>query len=268
MIEIFDRVFKLSTINTSYIFALTEEGHAEHVYYGRRIPDTDVGALRLKNTIILGTTVDYQAKRIGYSLDTMPLEYSGNGKGDFRHSPIELIMPDGSFVTDFIYDGHSLTDGAIECEDAALPYATGKAQTLSVGFKDKKYDGISLVLNYTVFEDCDVIARSVRLKNSANAPIYIRKLMSFMMDMPAADYKMLTLDGGWAKEAHLHEREVSYGILVNDSTTGIRWHRPGASSRRFPGPGWCASSQAARPRAGWRRSPEYTSLRCSCRRAR
>jgi alpha-galactosidase len=58
--------------------------------------------------------------------------------------------------------------------------------------------------------------------------VYIRKLMSFMFDMPTADYQMLTLDGGWAKEAHIHEREVSYGILVNDSTTG------GSSNRHNP----------------------------------
>ena len=108
MIEIFDRVFKLSTQNTSYVFAITEDGHVEHIYYGKRIPDGNVDALRLKNTIMLGTTVDYRENKIGYSLDTLPLEYSGIGKGDFRHSPMELIMPDGSFVTDFVYDGYTV----------------------------------------------------------------------------------------------------------------------------------------------------------------
>ena len=58
MIEIFDSVFKLSTHETSYVFALTEQGHAEHIYYGKRLPDTDISALRLKNTIMLGTTVE------------------------------------------------------------------------------------------------------------------------------------------------------------------------------------------------------------------
>ena len=101
MIKILNRVFKLNTQNTSYILAVTDEGHLEHVYYGRRLPDENVEALRLKNTIMLGTTVDYRENTVGYSMDTTPLEYSGIGKGDFRHSPLELIMPDGSFVTDF-----------------------------------------------------------------------------------------------------------------------------------------------------------------------
>ena len=226
MIEIFDKVFKLSTRNTSYVFCITEDGHAEHIYYGKRIPDENVDALRLKNTIMLGTTVDY-GEKIGYSLDTVPLEYSGIGKGDFRHAPMELIMPDGSFVTDFVYDSYSVTDGAFECE-GDLPYATGDAQTLHIVLKDKKYAGVTLTLHYTVFEECNVIARCVTLENGGDAALFIRKLMSFTVDMPTADYTMLTLDGGWAKEAHIHEREVSYGILVNDSTTG------GSSNRHNP----------------------------------
>ena len=227
MIEIFDKLFKLNTKDTSYVFRITDEGHPEHVYYGKRIPDTDVEALRLKNTILLGTTVDYRADKIGYSLDTLPLEYSGVGKGDFRHSPIELIMPDGSFVTDFVYEGYTLVDGAHSC-DSGLPYATGDAQTLNLVLCDKKYENVKLILHFTLFEDCNVIARCVTLENGGGEAIFIRKLMSFMLAMPTSDYTMLTLDGGWTKEAHIHERDISYGILVNDSTTG------GSSNRHNP----------------------------------
>ena len=99
MIEIKDKLFKLNTKDTSYLFAITAQGHAEHIHYGKRICIGDAEALRLKNTIVLGSTVDY-SREVGYSLETLPLEYSGIGKGDFRHTPIELIMPDGSFVTE------------------------------------------------------------------------------------------------------------------------------------------------------------------------
>ena len=227
MIEIQDKIFHLKTRDTSYLFGITAQGHAEHIHYGKRVLWTDAEALRLKNTIMLGTTVDY-GKEIGYSTETLPLEYSGIGKGDFRHAPIELIMPDGSFVTDFVYAGHSVTEGAFAPAQSDLPFASGKGETLSVIFKDKKYEGVELVLHYTVFAESNVIARCAELVNGGEGDIFIRKLMSFMIDMPTADYTMLTLDGGWAKEAHIHEREVSYGILVNDSTTG------GSSNRHNP----------------------------------
>ena len=74
MIQIFDKVFKLSTKDTSYVLALTDEGHAEHIYYGKKLPDENFEALRLKNTIMLGTTVDYKGDKVGYSMDTTPLE--------------------------------------------------------------------------------------------------------------------------------------------------------------------------------------------------
>ena len=172
MIEISKNIFKLHTRNTSYVFAITEEGHAEHIHYGKRIPDTDIEALRLKNTIMLGTTVDYKENKTGYSLDTLPLEYSGIGKGDFRHSPIELIMPDGSFVVDFVYAEHSVMKGAFACGESGLPYAEGEAETLNIVFRDKKYEGVSLTLHYTVFEDSNVIARCVTLANEGEGAVY------------------------------------------------------------------------------------------------
>ena len=227
MIEVKGKIFKLDTRDTSYLFSITDEGHAEHIHYGKRVSLEDADALHLKNTIILGSTVDY-GKKAGYSLETLPLEYSGIGKGDFRHTPIELIMPDGSFVTDFVYDSHHISEKAFAPENCELPLVTDGGETLTLIFKDKKYAGLELRLHYTVFEEHNVIARCAELVNGSEGDIFIRKFMSFMIDMPTADYNILTLDGGWAKEAHIHEREVSYGIFVNDSTTG------GSSNRHNP----------------------------------
>ncbi|MBE6699831.1 MAG: alpha-galactosidase [Ruminococcaceae bacterium] len=218
MIKIENGVFSLETQNTSYLFRVTSRGHLEHIYYGTRVSVADAAALCLKNNMMLGTTVAYDAENAAYSLETLPQEYSGIGKGDYRHTPMELILPDGSFVTDFVYESHSISNSPVT--DKALPFATGKGETLTVVLADKKYPNLKLELYYTVFEDCNVIARHARLCNGGEGDVFIRKFMSFMFDLPRADYTMLTLDGGWAKEAHIHERPLSYGIFVNDSTTG------------------------------------------------
>lgn len=218
MIKIENGVFLLETKNTSYLFRVTSRGHLEHIHYGEKISADDAPAMALKNTIMLGTTVAYDDKDTAYSLETLPQEYSGIGKGDFRHSPIEIILEGGSFVTDFVYQSHSIS--GTPAANEVLPFATGNGDTLTVVLADKKYPALQLELSYTVFEECNVIARHAKLCNGGEGDIYIRKFMSFMFDLPRADYTMLTLDGGWAKEAHIHERPVSYGILVNDSTTG------------------------------------------------
>lgn len=175
MIEIKENIFKLDTRDTSYLFGITEQGHAEHIHYGKRIALTDAVALRLKNTIMLGSTVDY-SKEVGYSLETLPQEYSGIGKGDFRHTPMELIMPDGSFITDFVYDSYHITKGPFAPEGCDLPFATGESETVSLVFQDKKYQGVALILHYTVFEESNVITRCTELVNGGDGDIFIRKL--------------------------------------------------------------------------------------------
>lgn len=227
MIKINDKTFLLGTRSTSYILRITDAGHPEHVYYGSAVDLSDANALALKNTFILGSSVDYSPETPGYSLDNMLLEYSGIGKGDYRHTPIEAIMPDGSFVTDFVYSTHTVTRDAYTVD--GLPTAYGDAETLTVVLRDKKYTGLELRLIYTVFEDCNVICRATELHNGTDGDVIIRKLMSMMTDLPTSRYDMITFDGAWGKEAHLHRRPAECGILVNDSTTGdsSNRHNPG-----------------------------------------
>ena len=224
MINVTKKIFKLDTKNTSYIFSISPQGHPCHVYYGKFLPTADVEALQIKNTITYGSCVEYAP---GYCLDNQLLEYSGIGKGDYRHSPLECVMPDGSYVTDFVYEGHRVTQGAYQ-NSCGLPFATGNADTLTLWFRDKKMRSVRLFLNYTVFPECDVICRNAELHNGENGPVQIRKMMSAMLDLPEADYTQLTLFGGWAREAHIQMAPVASGIHVNDSTTGA------SSNRRNP----------------------------------
>ena len=215
MIKVTEQLFRLETSNTTYAFRITE-GYPEQLYYGRRVVDTDFTAAAVKNTIDLGCTVKTEGSK--FFLERNLLEYSGIGRGDYRHSPIELLMPDGTFVCDFVYDSHKIIDGAYSTE--SLPTAYGKAETLELILKDKKFESLKLKLNYVVFEECDVICRNVELINGIDGEVYIRKLMSLMLDLPEANYEMLTLDGDWSKEAHEHRRYLECGVLVNESTVG------------------------------------------------
>ena len=215
MITESNKLFRLDTKNTTYAFCITE-GYAEHLYYGRRVLDENFEAMALKNTIDLGATVKEDGSK--FYLERNLLEYSGIGRGDYRHSPIELLMPDGTFVSDFVYEGHRIYDSAYETRE--LPTAYGAAKTLELTLADKKFSGLKLKMNYVVFDECDVICRNIELINESEGAVYIRKLMSLMLDLAESNYDMLTLDGDWAKEAHEHRRYLESGILVNESTVG------------------------------------------------
>ena len=217
MISFNNNVFKLDTNDTSYIFRIANCKKLENLHYGPKIREQSYDAISLKNTIMLGSCVDYDSSST-LSLDNVLLEYSENGKGDFRHSPVELIMPDGAYVTDFVYSSHEIIDKPYLSKN--LPTAYGKAQSLIVTLSDKKYKNIQLKLSYTVFEETNVIARNTVLVNNSYHPITINKLMSFSLDLPSTYYNIVTLNGSWIKEAHKSSTPVSEGIYVNSSTVG------------------------------------------------
>jgi alpha-galactosidase len=158
MISFNDNVFRLQTDNTDYLFRITKFGHLEHVYYGAKLStdneqltSKDIEALAPKRTAQAGgSVVLYDREDSLYSLDTVCLEWSGIGKGDYRFSPAEIKMPDGCFSTDFIYDSYSIKEGFIPMKE--LPSAKGKdneCTSLEICLLEK-VSNIKLNLIYTV----------------------------------------------------------------------------------------------------------------------
>jgi len=242
MISYQDGTFRLDTDHTSYIFRVTKFGHLESIHYGERLQEQSYEALILKQSAEIGSTVKYDASDPLYSLDTMSLEWSGIGKGDYRHSPAEIRMPNGSFVTDFVYSGSQITDGCIPMDTLPSSYSEADdCRTLKITMIDQP-SGVLLHLFYTVFAGMDVITRRVVLENGNENPLEIRKLMSMMIDLPSRNFSMVTFKGGWIKEAHRDDCRLHPGLFVNESTTG-------ASSNRS-NPGFLLAEQGASESSG------------------
>ncbi|MFU0833033.1 MAG: Alpha-galactosidase [Oscillospiraceae bacterium] len=227
MITAQDNNFRLDTENTTYLFRITKFGHLEHIYYGSSLGQNEpANVLAQKRTVPYGNGVVYDESDPRYCLDNMFLEWSDNGRGDYRQSPTELIMPDGSFVSDFVYTSHRVIEGSLPMKE--LPTAYGGDQTLVIDLQDTIYP-ITISLYFTVFEKANVITRRAKLTNASPNTIFIRRMMSMMVDLPNENFHMLTLDGAWIKESHLHNRTVEYGMTVNSSVTGA------SSNRHNPG---------------------------------
>lgn len=227
MVSYSDGVFYLSTNNTSYWFCVTKFNHLEHIYYGKALNEANPDALKIKRTAATGSSVVYDKTDELYCLDTIPLEWSGIGKGDFRYSPAELKMPDGSFVCDFTYESHEIINGAVQM--GTLPNAYGDdATTLLIYLRDNSND-VELKLYYTAYCECDIITRRAVLINHNSKELEIRRLLSMMVDLPNNNYDLVTFDGGWIKETNTHTRPLAPGMYVNSSTTGS------SSNRHNPG---------------------------------
>ena len=222
-------VFALDTDRTSYIFRVTKFRHLEHIHYGERVRASDAEALSVKHDIQLGSSVMYDESDDCYCLDNLCLEWSGVGRGDYRQTPIEVKMPDGSFSSDFLYDSHEIVRGCLPMHSLPAAYDDeNAAQTLIIRMRERDR-AVTLELYYTVFPASNVISRRCVIKNNCEGDISLRRIMSMSLDMPDRGFLMHSFDGGWIKETHRHVRPVEYGIYVNSSTTGA------SSNRHNPG---------------------------------
>jgi len=220
MIEIRDGgLFVLNTLNTTYAFKTLPSGHLEHLYYGRKIHiDSDSG-LAEQREFAPGNSSVYDEDNTSLSLEDVRLEASFQGKGDIRESFLEVINSDGSRTSDFVYSGYSLREGKPET-DSDLPMSYGdKASVLEVELKDKE-NNLTLMLIYTLFEECDVITRSCVLTNNGEDIVEINKIMSLQLDFDPGEYSFTTFSGAWAREMNKTVEKLGKSKLVNYSSTG------------------------------------------------
>lgn len=225
MIEVRQKTFMLTTRNSSYLFRILPSGHLENLHYGDVLVWQDFHGISMKQNAGAGSSVLYEEG--GYTLDLLPLEYSSSGKGDYREMPLEIRMPDGSYVCDFLYDSHEILEGTLPMEE--LPTAKGEgAETLLVHLKDGLFS-VRLTLVYTVFPDCDVITRRAVLENHTKQTLEISKFMSLQLDLLMENADVLSLSGGWINEAQKERHPLAYGSFLQESRTGA------SSNRHNPG---------------------------------
>ena len=205
-----NRVFKLDTEHTSYVMAVVDnEGFLGHVYYGAKISDTDVAyLLRTDENPMVPSKNNRDRSSF---LDTFPMEYPGNGVGDYRESAIAVLDKNGHSAVQFFYRSHQIFDGKKKIPGLPASFAKEtECQTLEIVTEDPVL-GLEAVLVYTVFAGSDVITRSVRVTNHEAETIALTKVMSASFDMDAEGYEMLTLHGSWARERQIEQRPVGYG---------------------------------------------------------
>ena len=219
-----DRAFILETEHTSYIFHILDTGHAEHLYYGRRVRIGEQGqgleALTEKRAFIQGNTNSYDSAHENLTLENICLEMSSYGKGDIREPFIEVIHGDGSYTSDFLFRDAVITGEKPEYRTLPGSYSEdGVAEHLCVTLEDAGY-GLKLELHYYVYPDCDVIARSCRLINDSEEMVQVCRLMSLQLDLADTGYVMSTFTGAWAREMHRTDIPLESGIYGNTSYTG------------------------------------------------
>ena len=228
MIRQLGNVFVLDTNHTTYCFQVLESGHLEHLYYGKRLrieQASDVESLAEKQAFPPGNSNVYDDKYPKLSLENMRLEMSSYGKSDIREPFIEVVHADGSYTSDFLYEGMVLSQNKTPLETLPSSYEeNGNVQELTILLKDKQYD-LKLELHYYVFPEYDVISRSAKFINDSNDSVQLKRLMSQQLDFEDHGYVFTTFNGSWAREMYRHDAMVNIGKTVNSSYAGTSSNR-------------------------------------------
>ena len=225
-----DRTFWLDTEHTSYIMAVVdEENFVGHVYYGQKLQYTEgtpapVYLMRTGEAPFVPSKNNRE--RVSF-LDSFPMEYPGNGLGDYRESAVSIRTVGGHVGVQLNYVSHEIVKGkpALPGLPSTFP-GEEDCDTLILHLEDQT-TGLTAELIYTTFEKVDVITRSVILKNTAEQPIYLTKVMSACLDLDCTDekYDILTLHGSWGRERQMERRSLMHGKQSVGSVRGESSHQ-------------------------------------------
>ena len=217
------KMFTLNAKDTSYVLGVLDDGYIIHGYFGKKIPDDDLTyLLRLtENPWTLKTNL----RDKGTFMDATAFEYPCHGTGDYREPCLMVMDNEGMTTCDIRYVSHKIYKGKPALEGLPATFAKeNEAETLELNCIDK-HTGLEVVLVYTAFEDLNVITRSVRLKNSGNAPLNVKRVLSACVDFDNDGYDLITLNGSWARERVLERSKLHHGKQGIDSVKGESSHQ-------------------------------------------
>ncbi|MDE6398925.1 MAG: alpha-galactosidase, partial [Clostridiales bacterium] len=145
-------------------------------------------------------------------------EFGGYARGDFREPTALVERADGGTLAFYRYVRHVVRDGVPAL--SGLPHARSGGKTLTITLKDGCSD-TEIDLNYSVWDDSDVLVRNATIRNTGKQASKLRKAFSFCLDLPDRGYEILRLHGAWARECAVQTEPLGYGVVRLQSLRGV-----------------------------------------------
>jgi alpha-galactosidase len=212
--------FHLQNDNISYIIKILKNNQLGHLYFGKKVRHRDSFAHLLNIQPRALTACVYEGD-LKFSLEYIKQEYPSYGTTDFREPAYQIKQENGSRITDFQYKSHRIYSGKPKLEGLPATYVEddSEATTLEITLEDSLINS-EITLIYTIFENNNAIARSVRFTNKGNEKLNLIRAMSMCVDFPDSNFEMMQLSGAWARERHVKLRRLQTGIQAISSTRG------------------------------------------------
>ncbi len=217
MIKFNSGTFHLQNDKISYIIKILKNNHLGHLYFGKKVFDRDNFDHLLLERECSFSPYPFK-ENPNFSLESIKQEYPCYGTGDYRNPAFQLELSDGSRITNFVYKSHEIFDGKNPLK--GLPHIHGDdIESLEITLHDEKIN-CDLILNYSIFKNEPGIVRSAKFINHSDESVKILSAMSSSIDFYDSDYQMMSLDGSWARERHVHTRKLTSGVQSVSSARG------------------------------------------------
>ncbi len=205
------RTFYLDGKSTTYAFGVNEIGYLEHLYYGKKIAHDPLFYTRGYGTTDCEATVP--GEKTGHSFSRYASEITFHGSSDYREPTVQVHNANGNRLSTLLYKNSEILP--VKPAMRGMPSMRG-GETLVVHLLDD-VSGFAADLYYTVYDDCDVIARRIVYKNGSEKALTLRRAYSFALSLPGNAYDVLSLHGGWASERQIERAPLHYGVHSIDS---------------------------------------------------
>jgi alpha-galactosidase len=209
----------LQSPGATYAMAVTDDGYLLHLHWGAKVTGDLSYLLFGKNPYTLAENL----RDKGTFMDSVPLEYPCHGTGDYREPCIMVRDKNNASTVDLKFKGARVIPGKPKLD--GLPATVGEdCVTVLITLEDD-YLKLRAELIYTVFNELDVITRSVKLSNYSEDTIYITRVLSTCVDFDRSDFDMLTANGSWARERIPYRSPLHRGKQSIDSVKGESSHQ-------------------------------------------
>jgi alpha-galactosidase len=246
----------LQSLGATYAMAVTDDGYLLHLHWGEKVTGDLSYILFGKNPYTLAENL----RDKGTFMDSVPLEFPCHGTGDYREPCIMVRDKNNASTVDLKFKGarvipgkpklpglpatfsrfteiddvnspgcYSAVDspGCYSAADSSGCYSAADSpgcETVIITLEDD-YLKLRAEAYYTVFNELDVITRSVKLTNYSEDNIYITRVLSACVDFNRSDFDMLTANGSWARERIPCRSPLHTGKQSIDSVKGESSHQ-------------------------------------------
>ena len=193
-------IFLLNTKSNSYAFGIDDQGLVRHLYWGKKIDSVE----ELEMPVLVEVSTNDPVFEITRE------EFPVYGNLRYKEHCLKATFPDGTRELVYQYCGYKVAQ-------------TEAYEELIIQLKDTYYD-FAMDLHYKIYEDFDLMERSVTLRNQMSQAVQIEKLHSGQFHIPYEGLNFSNVHGYWGAEQQKFVQKVSYGKIVIENRRGISTH--------------------------------------------